>query len=106
LSQLGPLGGDTDREMTLLNLLVDLADRGIRLAPAPGGLEIDGPRDALTPDLLARLRDHKQELLTLLRHPQPDAATTWQSALDRLADDPLFPPDVMLALRAAEVQWA
>ncbi len=35
-----------------------------------------------------------------------DATAVWQAALDRLDGDPLFPPDVMEALRASEAQWA
>lgn len=51
-------------------LLVDCHARGIRLLPAgDGDLTIDAPKGALTPALVARLRAHKAELLTLLRSP-------------------------------------
>ncbi len=53
---------------TLADLLADCDAHGIRLALADGGgLEIDAPQDALTPDLLARLKAHKAELLAAHR---------------------------------------
>jgi len=58
----------------LAELLADCDARGIRLHPAgDGGLTIDAPRAALTPEMLARLKAHKADLLTLLR-PVPDVA--------------------------------
>lgn len=58
----------------LAYLLADCDAHGIRLALADGGgLEIDAPQDALTPDLLARLKAHKADLLAMLR-PAPDLA--------------------------------
>lgn len=72
-------------------------------------VEIDAPRDALTSDVLAGLKNHKGELLAILRRdPEapaidpPDATQVWQAALDRLEGDSLFPPDVMEGLRAAD----
>ena len=55
--------------MTGLNeLLADCDARGIRLLPSSdGGLTMDAPQDALTPDLLARLKTYKADLLALLR---------------------------------------
>ncbi|MCO6458767.1 MAG: hypothetical protein J5I93_25955 [Pirellulaceae bacterium] len=98
---------------TLADLLADCDAHGIRLALADGdGLAIDAPQDALTPDLLARLKAHKADLLAMLRsapevtlNNQADAAAVWQAALDRLDGDPLFPADVMEAMRAAEARW-
>ena len=56
---------------------------------------------------------HKGDLLASLRPKADapaidltDATAVWQTALDRLDGDPLFPPDVMEALRAADAQWA
>lgn len=52
----------------LAELLADCDARGIRLHPAgDGGLTIDAPQAALTPDMVARLKAHKAELLALLR---------------------------------------
>ena len=98
---------------TLANLLADCDAHGIRLALTDGGgLEIDVPQDSLTPDLLDRLKAHKGELVAMLLYApevdpinQGDAAAVWQAALDSLEGDPLFPPDVMKGLRAAEVRW-
>jgi len=69
-------------DSTLAELLADCDDHGIRLLPAgDGGLAIDAPRDALTPELTGRLKAHKGELLALLR-PQPcpvcSSALAWR----------------------------
>jgi hypothetical protein len=56
----------------LANLLADCNAHGIRLLVAGnGGLTIDAAQDALTPNLLERLKTHKAELLALLR-PTPE----------------------------------
>jgi len=36
---------------------------------------------------------------------RPDARSVLQATLDRLNGDPLFPPDLMEALRAADARW-
>jgi hypothetical protein len=64
----------------LAELLADCDARGIRLHPAgDGGLTIDAPQAALTPNMVARLKAHKAELLDLLRpaavHAQPMPTT-------------------------------
>ncbi|MDA0589520.1 MAG: hypothetical protein O3C17_16075 [Planctomycetota bacterium] len=57
----------TDATSTLAELLTDCEATGIRLTLADGnGLTIDDPRDALTPDLLARLKACKLALLILI----------------------------------------
>ncbi len=56
----------------LADLLSDCDTQGIRLLPAgESDLTIDAPPDALTPDLLKRLKTHKSELLATLR-PKPN----------------------------------
>jgi len=58
----------------LADVLTDCEAHGIKLSLAgDGGLEIEAPQDALTPDLLGRLKAHKAELLAMLR-PAPVAA--------------------------------
>jgi hypothetical protein len=48
-------------------LLTECGISGIRLLLTDGGrLKIDAPKDALTPDLLARVKVYKAELLTML----------------------------------------
>jgi hypothetical protein len=48
-------------------LLRECGDRGIYLSPTgDGGLAVDAPQAALTPELLARLKVHKTELLAML----------------------------------------
>lgn len=52
----------------LTDLLAECNAGGIRLLLAGGGgLTIDAPHDALTPDLLDRLKAHKAELLAVLQ---------------------------------------
>lgn len=54
----------------LADLLAECDAHGIRLLlDDDGGLTIDAPQDALTPDRMDRLKAHKGELLTLLRQP-------------------------------------
>jgi len=56
---------------TLADLLADCDAHGVRLALADGDrLSVDAPQEALTPDLLALLREHKAEILALLRSAQ------------------------------------
>ena len=55
----------------LAELLADCDARGIGLEPTgDGNLAIDAPQDALTPDLMGRLKTHKAELLEALRTPK------------------------------------
>ena len=53
--------------MTAPELLADLSQVGVEVARAGANLKLCGPREALTPGMLARVRAHKPELLTLLR---------------------------------------
>ncbi len=100
--------------LALTELLAECDARGIRLSPdGDEGLSIDAPQNALTPDLLARLKAHKADVLALLRPVRDaaridlnDAAAVWQAAVELLQADPSFPPDLLEALRAANLQWA
>lgn len=74
--------------------MTDLARLGIRIEARGDRLRYS-PRSAVTPDLTDRMKAHKGELLAIL----------WQETLDRLDSDPLFPPDVLAGLRAADVDW-
>lgn len=57
----------------VLSILDDLAQLGV-IATANGDkLHLNAPRGALTPDLLDRLRVHKQDLLALLRAGDAEA---------------------------------
>ena len=55
--------------MSAAELLLDLGRLGIRLE-AEGESLLYSPRSALTPDLLARLKAHKADLLAMLRPAQ------------------------------------
>jgi len=57
------------------------------------------------------MKEHKGEQLAILRHDAKatetdliDLSAAWQAALDQLEGDPLFFPDLMEALRSANVQ--
>jgi len=97
----------------LAELLAECHSRGIRMLPAGHeGLTIDAPEDALTPELVDRLRLQKADVLASLRSvpatpsiDPSDAAAVWQAALDLLEGDPLFPPDLLNDLREADVRW-
>ena len=53
--------------MTAAELVARLADRGVVLAVRCEALSCRGPHGALTPDLVAALREKKEEILDLLR---------------------------------------
>jgi hypothetical protein len=57
--------------MTASDLLSDLQRAGVRLEAVGERLRYF-PRSAVTPELVARLREHKAELLAVLR-PEPEA---------------------------------
>ena len=52
--------------MTAPELLDVLHRAGVEVARAGGNLKLRGPREAMTPEVLARVRERKPELLTLL----------------------------------------
>lgn len=52
--------------MTARRLLQSAQERGIILQAQAGRLRCAGPREALTPDLLDAIREHRQELLSEL----------------------------------------
>lgn len=80
----------------LAELLADCDARGIWLHPAgDGGLTIDAPQAALTPDMVARLKAHKAELLALLR---PAAAVQAQPM-------PTMKPTAKPVCRCGGVAW-
>jgi hypothetical protein len=99
--------------LTLAGLLAECDTHDIRLSlDGVGGLTIDAPQDALTPNLVARLKANKADLLAAIGPkatvPQVDpsnAAAVWQAALDELSADPCFPPEMVEALRGADVRW-
>ena len=77
--------------MTGLNeLLADCDARGIRLLPSSdGGLTMDAPQDAVTPELLDELRQHKSDLLRLLSDDprgQTEYSRLVAEMMDRVAE--------------------
>lgn len=58
------------RDAAVSGLLADCAARGVELSLASdGGLTIDAPEAALTPELLTDLREHKAQLVAMLTPP-------------------------------------
>ena len=97
--------------MSAAHLMNDLDRLGIHLE-AHGDRLRYSPRSAVTPELADRMKAHKLELLAILQWnvgtpaiDLTDANAIWQAALDDLDGNPLFPPDLMKALRAANAQW-
>ena len=103
----------TDTPPTLADLLAECDAGGIQLIPAAdGSLTVDAPDNALTPELLERLKAHKADLLTILRHAADvprcdpgDAAAVWKETLKRLEGKSMFPADMLEALGSADVRW-
>ena len=104
----------TTAPTVLASLLADCSARDIRLLPVGDrSLTIDAPQNVLTPDLVHRIKTHKNELLSIFDHAADtrkgdptNAAAVWQATLDRLDGDPLFPSELMELLRSADVSWA
>jgi hypothetical protein len=86
-------------------LMADLAEQGICIEVHGDRLRCS-PRSRVTPALLERIRAHKGDLLVALsggpRVAQEQWQRWWHAALDEVADH--FPPDVLQALREAEVE--
>lgn len=58
------------------DLLAECDHLGIQLLPAGENLDIDAPENALTPELIERLRLHKPAILATLRPTPHQKATT------------------------------
>ena len=58
--------------MTPLELVEALTIKGVQLYVEGGALKYRGPKSALTPETLARLKAHKAEVIAHLR-PTPEA---------------------------------
>jgi len=79
----------TTMPLGLEKLIADCDTQSIRLLPVGnGGLTIDAPQDALTPDLLDRLKAHKVELLAMLRSAA--ALGTCEDCGQALVETPTF----------------
>ena len=57
--------------MTINQLLNELEHQGIKLAADGERLQIQAPKNALNPNLLARISEHKSTILTMLRQRHP-----------------------------------
>lgn len=64
----------TGTPSVLTGLLAECDAHGISLAADGGALTIDAPQDALTPDLLDRLRAHKADVLDAIERFEERAA--------------------------------
>jgi len=90
-----------------LGLLADLRALGVMLQADGDRLRFH-PKHKVTGDLLQRLREHKAELLAMLRQsdaqPLGDPRAIWLAAVELLDGDPLFPPELLEAMRTADVR--
>ena len=78
--------------MTINELIYQFIDKGIRLIPqANGGLDVDGPASALTPDLIESLREHKATILRRMASIERSENEPVCRRLDRLIFDELRP---------------
>ncbi len=90
-------------------LIDEFADAGIRLTAENGQVVFEGPREALTPERIKELRQHKAELLAVLAAPDLDAFAERSAIIHEvhtitLADDgtPLPEPIFTLTQEQAE----
>ena len=65
-----------------------LADQGVRLSVEGGDLEYRGPRSALTPEVLSRLKAHKAEVIVHLRPAPVSPPKATPARVERLLADP------------------
>lgn len=84
--------------MSAAQLLIELESLGVKVWPDAGALRFKARAGAMTPELAARLKEHKPELLTILANepaandettPGPDlpllaAVIEFQELIDRL----------------------
>ena len=87
--------------MTPIMLLEKLAELGITIE-AHGDQLRYAPRSAVTPELASAMKAHKPALIAILTG---DANALWQVALDQLAGQPDFTPDMIAALRTGAARW-
>jgi len=95
--------------MTATALLHDLQALGVTLQADGDRLRFH-PRDAVTPEMLEQLREHKAELLEMLRQSDAqhqalgDPRAVWLAAVEELDGAPLFPGGLLEAMRRADVR--
>jgi len=69
--------------MNATQFISEARGHGIKLAVKGDGLDIDAPKDALTPDVMAFMKGHKAEIIEALRLPLaallelPDGRRFW-----------------------------
>jgi hypothetical protein len=78
--------------MSVAPLVEELVGKGVRLSVEGGELKCRGPKSALTPENVARLKAHKAEVIAYLRPaPEADAAPppkVTPEAVERLLENP------------------
>lgn len=90
--------------MSLTDLMIDLAARGIQLEARGDRLRYS-PKTAMTPELNARVKTHKSALLAILSANDVPAAALWHAALDHMEASEAFPSEQLAACRRASVEW-
>ena len=81
--------------MSVAPLVEELVGKGVRLSVEGGDLKCRGPKSALTPEIVARLKAHKAEVIAHLISPAPEAPPVEPprvspAAVDRLLENPPY----------------
>ncbi len=74
--------------MTTNELILTMIESGIKLIPqAEGLLDVDGPANALTPELIEALREHKAEILRRMAAIERSMVEPFHRGLYRLISE-------------------
>jgi hypothetical protein len=96
----------TGAPLLLTELLTECDTHGIRLMlDGDGGLVIDAPQHALTPELLGRLKDSKADLLVLLRTPSNVATDSLSHVHGPVKNVNPLASTTKLACRCGSTTW-
>jgi hypothetical protein len=76
--------------MSVAPLVEELVGKGVRLSIEGGDLKCRGPKSALTPEVVARLKAHKAEVMAhLLTAPvKPPPSKVAPEAVERILENP------------------
>ena len=74
--------------MSVAPLVEELVGKGVRLSVEGGDLKCRGPKSALTPEIVARLKAHKVEVIAHLRPAPVSPPKATPARVERLLADP------------------
>ena len=70
--------------MSAAAVLSRLKKAGVSVAAEDGQLKLEGPKSALSDEVLSELRQIKSELLKLLSQPEPAVVAKWRAAIEQV----------------------